>query len=220
MVPPIKLLVADIHPAFREGLSRLLADDLELAVVAQAADGREALTLAREHRPDVIIVDIFITKLDSVDLVRELRRVCPATRALMVGAHVYESYVVASIRAGARGYLLKTAPIEEFRRAVHLIHQGGSVFEADALATIVQNLRGGSYEDEPGHRTLHPRELQVLKLVATGRGNKEIAARLSISIHTVQSHLSRIFGKLGVGSRTEAVNVALQRGLFTVRDLS
>lgn len=219
MTQPISIMVADIHPAFREGLSRLLADDPELAVVAQAADGREALALARQHRPDVAIVDIFITKLDSVDLVREFKRVTPQIRALMVGAHVYESYVVAAIRAGAMGYLLKTAPILEFRRAVHLINAGGSVFEAEALAAMVQNLRGGSHEDEPGHKGLHPRELQVLKLVATGRGNKEIADRLHISIHTVQSHLSRIFGKLGAGTRTEAVNLALQRGLFTVRDL-
>lgn len=219
MTQRIKILVADIHPAFREGLSRLLADDPGLSVVAQAADGAQALALAREFQPDVVIVDIFITLLDSVELTRELGRVCPDTKVIAVGAHVYESYVIAMIKAGAVGYLLKTAPIEEIRRTVYLVHRGGTVFDLAALGTIVQNLRGGT-GDEAGHGGMHPRELQVLTLVARGCGNKEIAERLSISIHTVQSHLSRIFTKLGVSSRTEAVNVALRRRFFTVRDLT
>jgi DNA-binding NarL/FixJ family response regulator len=219
MTQRIKILVADIHPAFREGLSRLLADDPGLSVVAQAADGAEALSLAGESQPDVVIVDIFITLLDSVELTRELGRVCPDTKVIVVGAHVYESYVIATIKAGAVGYLLKTAPIEEIRRAVYLVQRGGTVFDLAALGTIVQNLRGGA-GDEAGHGGLHPRELQVLTLVARGGGNKEIAEQLNISIHTVQSHLSRIFSKLGVSSRTEAVNVALRRRFFTVRDLT
>ena len=124
-----------------------------------------------------------------------------------------------TIKAGAVGYLLKTAPIEEIRRAVYLVYRGGTVFDRAALGTIVQNLRGGA-GDEVGHGGLHPRELQVLTLVARGYGNKAIAEHLNISVHTVQSHLSRIFSKLGVSSRTEAVNVALRRRFFTVRDLT
>lgn len=213
-------MVADIHPAFREGLSRLLGDEDDLLVVARAEDGEEVVRLAGETNPDVVIIDIFIPKMDSVAVVKRLKADTPEVKVLMVGAHTYESYIIASIKAGASGYILKTAPIAEVVSAVRLLYRGECVFGENALSKIVQNLVTSGDVGPATSRVLHHRELQVLKLVGKGFSNKETADSLSISVHTVQSHLARIFSKLGVNSRTEAVNTALQKGLFSIRDLN
>ncbi len=137
----------------------------------------------------------------------------------MVGAHTYESYIIATVKVGASGYILKTAPIAEVVNAVRLLHRGGCVFYENALSKIAQNLSSTGDAGKSRPKILHHREIQVLKLTGKGYGNKEIAEHLNISVHTVQSHLSRVFTKLGVHSRTEAVNTALQKGLFSIRDL-
>jgi two-component system, NarL family, response regulator NreC len=216
----IKILIADIHPAFREGLSRLFNDEEDLLVVATVEDGEKAVHLAREHQPDVAIIDIFIPKIDSVEAVRQIKVHSPLTRILMIGAHTYESYIIATVKVGASGYILKTAPIAEMVNAVRLLHHGGCVFYENALSKIAQNLSSDGEAGKSRPRILHHRELQVLKLAGKGFGNKEIADHLNISVHTVQSHLSRVFTKLSVHSRTEAVNTALQKGLFSIRDLN
>jgi two-component system, NarL family, response regulator LiaR len=216
----ITVLVADDHPAFREGLCRLLKDETDFQVVGMAEDGEQAVQSATKLRPDVAIIDISMPKLNGIEAARQIRVASPSTAILVVSAYSYPSYVLAALRAGAVGYLSKNAPLHELISAVRLIHSGEGVFDLKATGNILNRLATDRVEKRKDLAELHPRELQVLNLAAKGVGNKEIANRLGISERTVQTHLVNIFRKLSVRSRTEAVLRALKEGWFTLDDLA
>lgn len=212
-------MIADNHPAFREGLCQLLEGEEDLKCIAKPEDGEEAVRLAKELAPDVAIIDVAMPKLNGIEAAKQIKVACPNTAILMVSAFGYESYVLASLRAGAAGYLLKSAPLRELTNAVHSVQAGEGVFDLKAASKILQRLSAEKGEEKRSPEELHRRELQVLKLAAKGISNKQIASKLSISERTVQTHLVNIFRKLGVGSRTEAVLHALKEGWLTLDDL-
>jgi NarL family two-component system response regulator LiaR len=218
-VEKIRVVIADNHPAFREGLCRLLEDEKELEVVGQAADGEEIVTLSRTLKPDVAIVDVAMPKLSGIEATKLIKESSPKTAVLIVSAFNYQTYILASLRAGAAGYLTKDTPIRELVTAVRLANAGDGIIDRSAANNIIRHL----IADKDGKKAgleLYPREIEVLKLTARGMRNKEIAKELNISERTVQAHLSNIFNKLEVDSRTEAVLQALKEGWLDICDLS
>ena len=215
----IKVLVADDHPAFREGLCHFLENEKGLEVVAKATDGEEAIRLSKELLPDVAIIDVAMPKVNGIEAARQIKAACPATAILMLSAYGYESYLLTSLRLGVAGYVLKDAPVSELISTVRLVHIGEAVFDLKAISKVLDHLGTDGAGARRGLGEIHPRELQVLKSAAKGISNKAIAEELHISERTVQTHMVSIFRKLKVGSRTEAVLHALREGWLNLDDL-
>ncbi|QWF79481.1 response regulator [Amycolatopsis sp. CA-230715] len=208
---PIRLLIADDHPVVRDGLSSMFAREPEFEVLGEAADGVEAIRLAEELAPDVILLDLRMPVLDGLTAIAELARRGVAARVLVLTTYDTDSHVLPAIEAGATGYLLKDAPRAELLRAVRSAARGQAVLSPSVAAVLMNRVR------TPAAGPLSQRELEVLQLVAAGTTNKEAAARLFITEATVKTHLLNIYGKLGVKDRAAAVAEAYHRGLLTPR---
>ena len=217
----IRVLLADDHPAFLEGLKRYLGDQGGLEVIGEARDGEEAVKLARDLRPDVVIMDISMPVVNGIEAARQIKEAFPDIAILILSAYYDEPYVISAMRAGATGYLVKTVDITEIAAAVRALYAGKTVLDDKATEAVVSRLSTSPSDASPdeAYQELHQREMEVLLLASKGMSNKEIAKELSISIHTVQTHLSNTFGKLGVGSRTEAALLALRKGWLTLDEL-
>jgi DNA-binding NarL/FixJ family response regulator len=213
MPTSVRILLADDHAIVRKGIRDFLEEDPELAVVAEASNGAEALRLALEHVPDVAVLDIQMPVLNGIDATREIKAQVPGVRVLVLTAYEEDPYIFALLRAGADGYILKNADADEIVRAVKSVAQGGKVLDPAVAAKVLAHMNtgkpaGASEQVEP----LSEREIGVLRLAAQGLTNKAIGQALQISDRTVQGHLASIYGKLGVASRTEAVTKALKLG--------
>ncbi len=217
----IRILLADDHRAFREGLSRILGEEDGLEIIAVAGDGEEAVRLASELQPDVAIVDVAMPALSGIEAIKQMKVKSPETAIIVLSAYDYESYVLPSMEAGASAYLLKTAGIREIASAVRAVHDGQTVLGPTASRRLLSRLGGSTGEAAPSgaFRHLHHREMEVLRLGARGLSNREIAARLFIGERTVQTHFRNILRKLDVSSRTEAVLRGLREGWITLDDL-
>jgi two-component system, NarL family, response regulator LiaR len=215
----IRVLVADDHPAFREGLCKFLSEETDMEVVAKPENGEEAVQLARELKPDVAVLDVAMPKLNGVDAARQIVSISPKTAILVVSAFGYEAYLLASIRAGAAGYMLKNAPVSDLVSAVRMVHRGEALFNLKSIRQVLSQLSIDGRTLKSSRTELRKRELETLKLVARGMSNKEIAEKLFISERTVQTHLFNVFKKLDTGSRTEAVLRAVREGWLTMDDL-
>ncbi len=212
---PIRILLADDHTLFRHGLRRLLEDRPEFTVVAEAASGIEAVALARQHQPDVAIVDIGMPELNGVEAISQILRQSPATAVLVLSMHNDERYVAGAVRAGARGYMLKDAVESGVFHAIHLLHNGKAYF-SPAVARVIQERQARAPESrdtDDRYDLLTERERQVYQLLAEGKSNKEIAARLEVSVHTAETHRTRIMEKMGLHGIAELVLSAVRRGL-------
>ena len=210
----IRILIADDHPVVRDGLAAMLGTQPDFDVVATAANGQEAVRLAAELRPDVVLLDLAMPELDGVEALARLRAASPAVRALVFTAFDTDERILSALRAGAQGYLLKGAPRDELFRAIRVVSQGGSLLQPVVASKLLQRM---AHPVEPdASAALTSREVEVLRLLAQGRANKEIAAELVISERTVKFHVSAILSKLGAGNRTEAVRLAVQRGLVSM----
>jgi len=208
----IRLLIADDHPVVRAGLAGLLSDEPEFEVVGQAADGIEAVRLAAEVAPDVVLMDLRMPGLDGVAAtVRILAAPPPTPRVLILTTYESDDQILAAIEAGAGGYLLKAAPQDEIVAGIRSVAAGQTALSPQVAVRLVERMR------RPEPAALTPRELEVLALVADGTGNKQIAARLGIGESTVKTHLLRIFEKLGVSDRTRAVTLAMEQGILPRR---
>ena len=205
----IRLLIADDHPVVRDGLSGMFAADPGFEVVGEAADGAEAVRLTMSLAPDVVLMDLRMPNMDGVTAITELGKAGSAARILVLTTYDSDSYVLPAIEAGATGYLLKDAPRDELLRAVRAAANREAVLSPTVAARLMNRVRTPS----PG--LLSPREGEVLKWVAAGATNREVAARLLISEATVKTHLLNVYGKLGVGDRAAAVAEAYNRGLLT-----
>ena len=212
----IRVLLADDHTLLRQGLRRILESHPDLVVIAEAASGLEAVELARLHRPDVAVVDIAMGELNGIDATSQILRHSPRTAVLILSMHRDERYVTRAVKAGARGYLLKDTVEEQLIRAIHVVHEGKSFF-SPAVAKIFEarssDLRSRDVDDR--YELLTERERQIYQLLAEGNSNKDIAARLSLSLHTVETHRTHIMEKLDVHSAAELVLSAVHRGLIT-----
>jgi len=212
--PAIRILIADDHPVVRDGLAAMLGTQADFEVVATAADGQQAVRLAAELRPDVVLLDLEMPELDGVEALTRLRAASPAVRALVFTAFDTDERILSAVRAGAQGYLLKGAPRDELFRAIRVVSQGGSLLQPVVASRLLQRMARPAGDDAPA--ALTGRQVEVLRLLAQGRANKEIAADLVISERTVKFHVSAILSKLGAGNRTEAVRLAVQRGLVSM----
>lgn len=206
----MRVLLAEDHNIVRQG-TRLYLESQNIEIVGEATNGREAVELARELMPDVVIMDIHLPELTGVEATRRIRHELEDVRVLVLTAYDDAAYVQALLDAGADGYILKTAELSELYRALHEVAVGHKAFDVQALEKAAQ-VAGMAAQIEG----LTDREIEVLRLAGRGLTNKEIGALLYISDRTVQGHLKNIFEKLGVATRTEAVTVALQHGLMTL----
>jgi DNA-binding NarL/FixJ family response regulator len=209
----IRILVADDHPIVRDGLVAILSTQPDFEVVGEAGTGTEAVERALAFQPDVMLLDLEMPELDGVEVLRRLSQINPNIRVIVFTAFDTDERILGAVQAGAQGYLLKGAPRKELFEAVRIVHAGGSLLQPVVASKL---LRQVSHQNQPGGEVeaLTPRELEVLRLLAHGLQNKEIAAQLIISERTVKFHVSSIMGKLGAGNRTEAVTLAAQQGLI------
>jgi DNA-binding NarL/FixJ family response regulator len=207
----IRILIADDHPVVRDGLAAILSTQPDFVVVGAAADGEDALRQAAAQLPDVLLLDLEMPRVDGVETLQRLRERGLNVRAIVFTAYDTDERILNAVQAGAQGYLLKGAPREELFNAVRVVHAGGSLLHPLVANRLLQRLSEPNASAEPDG--LSPRELEVLRLLVRGLQNKEIAAALVISERTAKFHVSSILAKLGAGNRTEAVTLALQRGL-------
>lgn len=206
----IRILVADDHSVVRQGLRMFLALDPELEVVGEAADGAEAFRLAVELRPDVVLMDLLMPVMDGIAATQAIRAELPEIEVLALTSVLEDTLVVGAVRAGAIGYLLKDTEADELCRAIKAAAAGQVQLSPEAAARLMREVRA---PDSP--ESLTERETEVLRLVAHGMGNKQIARKLEIGEKTVKTHVSSILGKLGVQSRTQAALHAVRVGLVS-----
>lgn len=208
MTGPVRVLLVDDHPVFRDGLRQLLDSTGEFTVVAEAGDGLEALAWARRQHADVVLMDLHLPRMDGVTAIRRLAEIAPATRVLVLSTYDADDEVVSAIEAGAVGYLLKDTSRAGLISAVRAAARGEPVLSPLAARRVLSRIR------EPARDLLKPRELELLRLVAGGATNREAAGRLFVSEATVKAHLLRIYERLGARDRASAVAEAYRRGLL------
>ena len=218
----IRILIADDHAVVRSGLHSILEMEGDLVVVAEASDGHQALALAQELLPDIILMDIKMGDWDGVTATRRIRNSVPSTRVIILTNHDQDELVFTSIRAGASGYLLKEVTAAQLANAIRTVADGFSLIYPSIATRVLDEfgrLRSGpangasAAEEDEGYHDLTAREREVLHLIAQGRSNKEIGGELGISERTVKTHVSNIFGKLELTDRTQVALYAHKRGL-------
>jgi NarL family two-component system response regulator LiaR len=213
MPTPIHILLADDHPVVRDGLAAILSTQADFVVVGQASTGAEAVELAARLTPDVILLDLEMPEMDGVEALRHIRTFRPGARIIVFTAFDSDERIVSAVQAGAKGYLLKGAPRDELFKAIRVVNEGGSLLQPMVASKLLDHISHQHQFDSLPVEALTERETEVLKQMALGRSNKEVAGALVISERTVKFHVSAILGKLGAGNRTEAVTIAVQRGL-------
>ncbi len=209
------MLVADDHTIVRKGLVSLLLESGECEVVAEAADGIDAVAQAQATRPDVAILDLSMPRLSGLEAVRRIHEALPQTRVLVLTVHEEEEYVLPLVRAGAAGYLIKDTAVSELLAAVRALHAGQSYFCPQAARVLAEHYRQPERAADDPYGALSPREREVFHLVVDGRTTKEVARALGISVKTADNHRYRLMEKLGVHNTAELVRYAARRGLLS-----
>jgi DNA-binding NarL/FixJ family response regulator len=211
----IRVVVADDQQLVRSGFRMILRADPELDVVGEAADGVEAVQLARELSPDVVLMDVRMPRVDGIEATRRLVALSDAPRVLVLTTFDLDEYVFAALRAGASGFLLKDAPEHRLLSAIRVIADGGSLFAPSVTKRLIERFATLGEPSAPPAEiaTLTGRELEILRLLARGLSNAEIAGRLVVSEHTVKTHVARVLSKLDLRDRTQAVIAAYESGL-------
>ncbi|HET8905570.1 MAG TPA: response regulator transcription factor [Ktedonobacterales bacterium] len=214
---PIRVMLADDHVLVREGTRRLLEAESDIEVIAEAGDGISAVEQAIASQPDVLIIDVAMPGMSGIEATRQIKQQLPKVAVLALTAYDDDQYVLALINAGAAGFMLKDVRGQELVTAVRSVHRGEQVLQP---AIAVRALRQAVSSRSPivSMPPLSDREMEVLREAARGLPNKDIARRLNLSVRTIHTHLGNIFAKLGVGSRTEAVLLALRRGWIALDD--
>jgi len=209
----IKILIADDHPVVREGLSAMLNKQPDIEVVGEAQNGREAIEKTRESRPDVVLMDLRMPEVDGVEAMRQISATNPETRFIVLTTYDNDEYIFKGIEAGARAYLLKDSPREDLFTAIRAVYRGESLIQPAVAGKLLDRFAELSRQVQ-APESLSDREIEVVKLMAEGAANKQIAAGLHISESTVKTHIQTIFQKLGVSERTGAVTQAIRKGFI------
>ena len=202
---PIRILVVDDHPVVRQGVAGLVGGQADMTIVGQASNGREAIQQFRAHHPDIVLMDLQMPEMNGLDALMAIRDETPEARIIMLTTYAGDAQVLRAIKAGARGYLLKSALHRELLETVRAVHAGKKSLSVEA-----------SYElaEHAGDDTLTPAEVRVLRLIAEGNANKEIAEHLSVSEETVKGQVRNILSKLRAKDRTHAAMIGLKRGII------
>ncbi|MDP9197829.1 MAG: response regulator transcription factor [Pseudomonadota bacterium] len=210
----IRVLVADDHTIVRQGIVSLLRDSGVCEVVAEAANGVEAVEKAMTVRPAVALIDITMPRLNGLEVVRRIRQALPDTRVLVLTVHDDEEYVLPIVRAGATGYLLKNAAATELVEAVQTLNRGKAYFGPEAARIMAEQLQNPGEAQADPYQRLTPREREVFHLVVEGKASKEISRLLGISVKTAENHRARLMEKLSVHNTAELVKYAARKGLL------
>jgi DNA-binding NarL/FixJ family response regulator len=220
-VDKIRILLAEDHVVVRQSIHQFLSRERDLEVVGEASEGSEAVQLATQLEPDVVVMDVAMPKLNGIEATRQIKAILPATAVLALTAYDFDEYIFALLEAGAAGYLLKDVSGQELIDAIRAVNRGESVLHPTVARKVVARFRqsAGTPGTDEKLGLISEREMEVLKLAAGGMSNKEIASDLSLGLRTVEAHFGSIFSKLGVGSRTEAVVHGLKKGWFALEDL-
>ena len=211
----IRILVVDDHPVVREGIAAMLERQSDMEVVGEASDGAAGVDQCMAKNPDIVLMDLRMPVMDGVEAMRKISEKQPAVRFIVLTTYDNDEYIFKGIEAGARAYLLKDAPREDLFKAVRAVHRGESLIHPTVASKVLDRFATLSKQAQPPE-LLSEREMEVLRLMATGAANKTIAAQLCISESTVKTHVQSIFQKLDVNDRTEAVTHALQRGIISL----
>jgi len=214
---PIRILLADDHTVIRRGLRALLERQSGFAVVAEAADGREAVETAAAVQPDVAVIDIGMPNINGIEAARRITEKRPETAVVILSMHADESYVLRALKSGARGYLLKDSPEEDLIDAIRAVHAGKAFFSPEISKMLAEDymrqMRQRGVEDS--YELLTPREREVLQMLGEGKSNKEVATQLNLSLHTVETHRGNVLEKLNLHSTAEMILYAVRKGIVT-----
>ena len=212
---PIRILLADDHTVMRRGLRALLERQSGFTVVAEAADGREAVDMAAAVGPDVAVIDIGMPNLNGIEAARRITEKRPETAVVILSMHADESYVLRALKSGARGYLLKDSPEEDLINAIRAVHKGKAFFSPEISRMLAEDymrqMRQRGVEDS--YELLTPREREVLQMLGEGNSNKEVATKLNLSLHTVETHRGNVLEKLNLHSTAEMILYAVRKGI-------
>lgn len=222
MKPKTRILIADDHPLLREALCQVFSSQKDMEIVGQAGNGEEAIDLASQLKPDILVMDIMMPKFDGLEASRQIKKITPNTAILILTAYDDDNYVLGLLEAGATGYLMKSAKGQDLVEAVRAVRAGESVLHPKIIEKLLKQAMVKPVEtaEQKMKDLLSDREMEMLKLLATGMSNKEIAEKLCLSLRTVKAHMSNIFTKMNVASRSEALVEALRRGLLTLEDIN
>jgi DNA-binding NarL/FixJ family response regulator len=214
---PTRVLIADDHPLIRSGLRALLARESDFEVVGEAADGYQALELVEQLKPDVVMLDVSMPRLNGIDVAQKISEKTPSTRIIIVSIHSDEGYVLRALKAGAKGYLLKASPEGDILNAVRAVAAGQAYLSPEISRLLVEEyvreMRFRGVEDS--YDLLSIREKEILQLLASGSTNRQVAELIHVSLATVETHRTNIFQKLGIHSLPELILYAVRKGLLT-----
>jgi len=217
----IKIILVDDHVVLREGMRNLLEREKDLEIIGEAGDGEEAVRLVSQLKPDVVLMDIVMPKLNGIEATKQIKQVSPTTNVLILTAYSDTHYILGLLEAGACGYLLKSARTSEIAGAIRAVRSGESVLDPVVTRKLLQRVVGIARRTGEGEARgqLTPREVEILRLASGGRSNKDIANELFLSLRTVKAHLTNIFNKMGCGCRTDAIIKGLREGYITLDDI-
>ena len=211
----ITVIIADDQTLFREGIKDILTGEKWVEVVGEASDGVEAVALAKKLKPDVVLMDIKLPKMDGIEATRKIRETCPQVNVLMLSSFEDEAHVLDAIQAGANGYLSKMLPATELVNSIKTFTSEGLMIPQQLMGKLLHGLRKMGDTNVPSQATLTKTEIKIMDLLGKGLSNKELAKELNCSVKTIKNHLNSAFHKLGVSSRTEAVVKAIEKGLIS-----
>jgi two-component system, NarL family, response regulator LiaR len=216
-----RIFIADDHAMLREGMRNLLEKEKDFEIVGEAADGEEAVRLAGKLKPDIVIMDIVMPRLNGIEATKQIKQISPSTALLILTAYSDIRYIIGLLEAGACGYLLKNSPGKDVIRAIRAVRSGESVLDSEVTRKLVQRLANlsRSPDEREASGQLTSREIEILKWASRGLSNKELSEKLFISLRTVKAHMTNIFNKLGCSSRTDAIIKGLKQGYIDLNDI-